>query len=134
MNNKIFTEIKSENQLKYETDEFSFILKPSKIAGVGCFATHAIAKGTRLRVFNGGNRTFSIKEANNTPVLKKFCDFFGVIDGDKFITAGNFSAMAVGWYMNHCDDFNAHHDEGYKYFASRNIKAGEEITIDYNEL
>ena len=34
-----------------KTTEFSFILKPSKY-GVGVFATHNIAKGTYLRLFN----------------------------------------------------------------------------------
>jgi len=46
----------------------------------------------------------------------------------------NFGAMAVGWYLNHSDSPNAHHDAGYKYFASRDIAAGEEITINYYEL
>jgi SET domain-containing protein len=47
--------------------------------------------------------------------------------------ARSFSHMHVGWYLNHSDQPNAHH-ERFKYFASRDIDANEEITIDYRDL
>lgn len=136
MENITFIEIpEQKGELKVYTDEFSFILKQSPIAGVGVFTTHRIKKGTRLRVFSGEpTRKMAMVDVKKNPVLAKFVEFFAVASNGMVYMPANFSVMAVGWYMNHADKPNAHHDEGYKYFASRNIEAGEEITINYHEL
>jgi len=136
MTNITFIAIPSQTTMKEETDEFSFLLKPSPIAGVGVFVTHKIKKGTRLRVFSGAAPTRRIRysEAKKNPVLAKFVEFFAVASNGWVYIPANFSAMPVGWYMNHNDTPNAFHDEGYKYYASRDIAEGEEITINYNEL
>lgn len=137
MTNITFIKIPERNEMKLYTDEFSFILKPSPIAGVGVFATHGIKKGTRLRVFSGEpTRKMKLSEvkASGNPQLAKFVEFFAVASEGTVYMPANFSVMAVGWYMNHADKPNAHHDAGYKYFASRDIQAGEEITINYHEL
>ena len=42
--------------------------------------------------------------------------------------------MHVGWYLNHLKESNAFRDNDFKWYAMRGIKAGEEITIDYNSL
>ncbi len=42
--------------------------------------------------------------------------------------------MPIGWYLNHAKVPNASRDKSYRWYASRDIKAGEEITIDYNSL
>lgn len=117
------------------TDEFSFVLKPSKF-GVGVFTTHDIKKGTSLRLFgderSGGQigsqeRFFSTKD-----VPKQFKDY--CIDyGDKLLCPADFGSMPVGWYLNHSKIPNAFHKD-LDYYALRDIKAGEEITIDYNSL
>lgn len=126
-------EVKGE--LKVFTDEFSFILKQSPIAGVGVFTTHRIKKGARLRVFSGEpTRKMKMSDVKKNPVLAKFVEFFAVASEGWVYMPANFSVMAVGWYMNHSDKPNTHHDEGYKYFASRDIEAGEEILINYNDL
>jgi len=110
-------------------------LKPSPIAGVGVFVTHKIKKGTRLRVFSGEpTRKMRMSEVKKNPVLAKFVEFFAVVSDGWVYLPANFSAMPVGWYMNHSDNPNAHHDEGYKYYASRDIEEGEEILINYHEL
>jgi hypothetical protein len=116
------------------TDEFSFILKPSKRSGVGVFCTHGIAKGTRLRLFPDLKpRYFSSARLERDPRLRAFCQVYGVDTGSGSIVARSFSHMQVGWYLNHSDEPNAHH-ERFKYFASRDIEANEEITIDYRGL
>ena len=139
MTNITFISIPLQSEMRIETNEFSFILKPSPIAGVGVFTTHKIKKGTRLRVFSGELtrkiRKSEIKEeSKKNPILAKFVEFFAVASDGWVYMPSNFSAMPVGWYMNHSDAPNAHHDEGYKYFASRDIEEGEEITINYYEL
>jgi SET domain-containing protein len=132
--NVTFTSIEGENRFKNKTDEFSFLLKPSKIAGVGVFVTHNIKKGTRLRLFKRPERIIWANDVDKIPHLRKFTDFFGVIEGKFISIPEDFSSMCVGWYMNHSDKPNAVHDERYRYFAKNDIKAGEEITIDYREL
>lgn len=123
------------NRKQYNrTDEFSFVLKPSNGKGIGVFATHGIAKGTRLALFpNGKTRFFSHKQMEKDHRLKKFCQFYGVGTAKGRFVPSNFGCMSVGWYLNHSLTPNAHH-EGYEYFASRNIDPDEEITIDYRAL
>ena len=139
MTNITFIKIPELPVSKCYTDEFSFVLKPSPIAGVGVFVTHKIKKGTRLRIFSGEPtrkiRTSEVKEQSKTnPMLAKFVEFFAVAsDGWAYLPA-NFSCMPCGWYLNHSDTPNSYHDEGYKYYASRDIEEGEEILINYNDL
>ena len=54
--------------------------------------------------------------------------------GDTLICPKDFSCMEIGWYLNHSKTPNAYHDDDYNYYASSDIKTGEEITIDYNLL
>ncbi|MFW0837647.1 MAG: SET domain-containing protein-lysine N-methyltransferase [Candidatus Komeilibacteria bacterium] len=42
--------------------------------------------------------------------------------------------MHLGWYLNHSKTPTAYPDDDYKWYTVRDIKAGEEITIDYNLL
>ncbi len=115
------------------TNEFSFILKPSQY-GVGVFTTHDISKGTHLALY-GPEETMELRsiERNASDVPKIFHEYC-INRGDKLICPKDFSAMSIGWYLNHSKDSNATNDEDYKWYASRDIKAGEEITIDYNSL
>ena len=45
----------------------------------------------------------------------------------------DFGHMEIGWYMNHSKKPNAHH-RNYNYYASRDIPAGEEITVSKNRM
>ena len=135
MTNITFIKIPEQPVSKCYTDEFSFILKPSPIAGVGVFVTHKIKKGTRLRVFSGEpTRKMKMSEVKKNPVLAKFVEFFAVVSDGTAYMPPNFSRLDVGWYLNHSDKFNAYHDENYRYYASRDIEEGEELTINYNDL
>jgi SET domain-containing protein len=136
MTNITFEKIEKVSEIKNTTDEFSFILKPSKIAGVGVFTTHPIKKGTRLLVFSGGGpgRKVRKSEAIKNPAMKKFIEFFAVVQDGWAYLPSSFSCMCVGWYLNHSDKPNAYHDDGYRYYANRDIDEGEELTINYYEL
>ncbi len=89
--------------MENETNEFSFILKPSEY-GVGVFATHDIAEGVRLRLW--GNQTednvdrarILNKEAVPTK-LRGYC----VDRGEKLFCPNDFGRMEIGWYVNHSD-------------------------------
>jgi hypothetical protein len=132
--NATMAEIPIDPRRHGATDEFSFVLKPSKLSGVGVFCTHGIAKGTRLVLFPDLKpRYFSGARLARDPRLQAFCRVYGVDVGSGSIVARSFSHMHVGWYLNHSDEPNAH-QERFKYFASRDIEASEEITIDYRDL
>jgi len=103
------------------------MLKPSKIQGVGVFATHHIAKDTFLRLYPGEgiHRVKAVK----MPFIK-YCH----LKGAKYIAPPDFGRMAVGWFLNHSTKPNAYYNKKYESFALRDIKKGEEITIDYRTL
>jgi len=140
MDNLVFIQIDNEAEIRDETNEFSFVLKPSPLGGIGVFCTHGIKKGTRLHLFPRGSRLITHKEiklktevfGNNK--LINFCNFYGVEDKEGFWVPKSFNCIDVGWYLNHSDNFNSIHDEKYRYFNDKDLQGGEEITINYNHL
>lgn len=119
--------------MKSVTSEFSFVLKPAE-HGVGVFATEDIAQGTHLRLF-GDNETIDMRSMlrpkNSVPeVFRSYC----MEQADGLVCPVDFGQMHVGWYLNHSATPNANPDSDYKWYAARDILAGEEITIDYNTL
>ena len=133
--NDQFAEIPLDHRRHAHTDEFSFVLKPAGDRGIGVFTTHGIARGTPLRLFpEGATRQFTHEQLDRDPRLKKFCQFYGVdIDAGSSV-APDFGRMSVGWYLNHSETPNAKRNEDWDYFASQDIAANEEVTIDYREL
>jgi SET domain-containing protein len=113
--------------MKFEekTTEYSFMLKPSQIEGVGVFAVHGIAKGTALYIFRDEGPRMRTVPAD----FKKYC----VNLKNGLLAPLDFGQMAVGWYLNHSFTPNAYQEQ-YQYFAARDIEAGEEITINYRTL
>lgn len=122
-------------QPKKETNELSFVLRPSPHDGVGVFCTHAILNGSQLRLFPGPDSRFIAKEKQETnTLLECFCHRWGLENKHGSWVSHDFGCMEIGWYLNHSDTPNAYHDDAFDYFASRDIAAGEEITIDYKTL
>jgi uncharacterized protein len=116
-----------------KTTEFSFILKPTE-HGVGVFAVHDIKAGIYLRLFGNeadeGVDVSIIRKKETVPeIFRQFC----VDRNNELRSPKDFGCMEIGWHLNHSKLPNAHHED-YQYFASRDILAGEEITIDYNSL
>lgn len=120
--------------MKETTDEYSFVLKPSAY-GIGVFAAHDIKEGTYLRMFGENN---PLRHLNKKDIPEQF-RIFCADRGETMICPPDFGYMPVGWHLNHSSTPNAVHKgwkkkEGYDFFAIRDIKDGEEITIDYNLL
>ena len=114
------------------TNEFSFILKVSE-HGIGVFAVHDIREGTYLRLFGdeiGGTHNARMRNKKDIPeIFHNFC----TDRGDKLWCPEDFAVMPMGWYMNHSHTPNAGH-KNYHWYATCDIKNGEEILIDYNTL
>lgn len=126
-----------------EWSELSFILKPSPISGVGVFATHDIAKGTLL-----------VNQGHNTRILKikdvpaEFLSYCAYINNEECVGPERFDRMEIGWFINHSDtpniasnksvlrnfDIRSGKVPAFSFYALKDIKAGDEILIDYNEL
>lgn len=115
-----------------EITEFSFILKPSTIpdAGVGVFAAHDIEKGSTASVLKD-NQWRIVHKKDIPEDFLKMCAAQG--DG-YYICARRFDHMEICWYLNHSDTPNIDMIDFKTYRANRDIKKGEEIFMDYNQL
>jgi SET domain-containing protein len=120
--------------MKTETNEFSFVLKPSEY-GIGVFAVHDIKIGTYLRLFgeeNDDRAQFKDRLLNKKDIPEAFL-IYGIDRDASLSCPADFGCMPIGWYLNHSQTPNAAHRD-YNYYAVHDIRAGEEILIDYNTL
>lgn len=112
-----------------EWTEFSCILKPSTISGIGVFAAHDIAKGAP--VFTNKHPTRRMKISDVPPEFIKYCVY---VSDDECIAPERFDRMTIGFYLNHSDTPNIKKISDTEAIAARDIKAGEELVMDYNQL
>jgi SET domain-containing protein len=120
---------KDRTSLK-KTTEYSFVLKPSTIEGIGVYAMNDIAKGTYLKLFDHREK---VKKISTKKLKDHYFLRYALEEGETLFVPENFARMSIGWYLNHSSKPNAAHVK-YKYYATRKIRAGEEITIDYQTL
>lgn len=119
--------------------EYNFLLQPSSLGGVGVFAAVDIPEGTSIFSSNWTWRTVKIAEVPEP--FRKYCIYSS---DDECIVPERFDRMEIGWYINHSSEPNItkivddpNSDEQIKkgkVIALCDIKAGEEILIDYNHL
>ncbi len=110
-------------------------LRPSPIHGVGVFAIRDIPKDTYI--FTGDNSKMvwvdkSVVETQEVEIRKLYDDFC-IIKGNKYYCPDNFNNMNVGWYLNGSkENPSVRCDDNYDFYALRDIKKGEELTVDYS--
>ena len=117
------------------------MLKPSLLEGVGVFAIRDIPKGCR-EMFGKPDTgeewiTLSKKEVEALPTPARFMiGNYCLYDQDNyFVPAHGFKKMDVSLFLNHSDTPNIISIQDGDYFeAIREIKAGEELVIDYGEI
>jgi SET domain-containing protein len=109
--------------------EFSCILKPSTVSGIGVFATHDIPAGTRI--FEG---LYVSHKANANELPADFIKYCIFLNDEECLRPARFDRMEIGWYINHSYTPNIIKQAGDYALAARDIKAGEEFFIDYNQL
>jgi len=106
----------------------SLSVRRSKIHNAGCYTKAAIKKGTQIVEYTGPRLT--VAEANKKYRKAVRTYLFG-LDDEKHVIDGE----GIAAFINHSCAPNCEPDEigGRVYiFALRNIKAGEELTYDYN--
>src|SRR5206468_1992402 len=106
-------------------------IRKSQINGRGCFATLDFHRGKKIAEYTGERITDleATKRARGRRLLR-ICD----IDG-RFSLDGSRGGNGTH-YINHCCHPNAYMKTLYGhvlFFARRDIRPGEEITIDYEQ-
>ena len=108
-----------------------FVLHAFTCMKISVMATMDIPTGTRLPLFKKGDyKLRSKKQMDKMPmseVLMQYC----IEDEDGVHGPKDFEQMSIGWYITHSEVPNAVVDEKYNYFACRNIKKGDIVTVDY---
>ncbi len=118
--------------MQNKTTEFSFVLKKSK-HGVGVFAAHDIPAKTYLRLFGDEDKPSDVSVIRKKEDVPDFYMQYCSDRGKTLLCPKDFGCMEIGWYLNHSKAPNAYH-HNYEFYALCDIKAREEITIDYNAL
>src|SRR5258708_4948745 len=106
----------------------SLVIRRSDIHNAGCYTKAAIPKGAQIVEYTGPRLT--VAEANKKYKKARRTYLFG-LDDEKTIIDGE----GIAAFINHSCAPNCEPDEigGRVWiFALRNIKAGEELTYDYN--
>lgn len=115
-----------------------FRLKPSTIpgAGVGVFATADISRGTALAGLFAQDdvRRLTWAEFVALDVPAEVKETFATRYETECFVPRDFNRMSVGWYLNDSDAPNLGRDAEYNYHALRDIVAGEELFIRYDDL
>lgn len=121
--------------------EFFCILKPSPLGGIGVFAARNIPTGTLLFKYPAGHivRTMKIKD-----IPEPFIQYCVYINNEEAWCPERFDRMEMGWYINHSNtpniaakkELHISNNNVIKpsIYTIKDIKAGEEILIDYNYL
>lgn len=119
--------------MENNTNHLLFILKPSTVnnGGVGVFALHDIAKGTFMELFR---EDFQEELRDEKDVPKELQGYCLNHESGKLLCPKFFNRMDIGNYLNHSDNPNLRWEEGGRYFALRDIKAGEELFANCREL
>lgn len=113
-----------------------FVVRSSPIHGRGVFALMPIPKGSRLLEYTGERISHEVaderyaEEQENSPHTMLFS-----VDEDTVIDATHRGSSAR-WFNHSCrPNCEAVDDEGRIFIeATRNIRAGEELSYDYNLL
>lgn len=115
-----------------------FRLRPSTIpgAGVGVFAVTDIPKGTLLpELFPDEDvRRLTWEEFAALDVPDEVKNNFATRYETECFVPRDFNRVSAGWYLNDSDEPNLAHDANHDYFALRDIRAGEELFIRYDDL
>ena len=115
-------------------------LKKSKIHGVGVFAIIGIPKKTLLFKGDESEMIWHKEDELNIyslpkPILKlykDFCVFKTIKTVKKIGCPSSFNNMPISWFLNSSKKPNCAMNKNYDIYSLREIKSGEELTLDYD--
>jgi SET domain-containing protein len=65
------------------------------------------------------------------PDVRQLYEDFCVLKGDKYECPSSLNKLTPAWFLNDSKDPNVAVDSSLKFYAIREIEAGEELTVDY---
>lgn len=118
------------------------MIKPSPIEGIGVFAIRDIPKGCRDMFSSPGNKEeewikiarkeIDLLPAHSKLLIETYCLYD---DENYYIPEYGFKKMDLVNFLNHSDTPNVISiNDGEFFEATRDIKTGEELVIDYGEI
>ena len=110
-------------------------IRPSRLHGVGVFALRDIKKGTSI-FYGDDDDLVWVKKVDLKGLPKEvrnlYEDFCIIKNkGKLYGCPRNFNLLTVAWYLNESKKPNVGCGKDYRFFALRDIKKGEELTVDY---
>lgn len=116
-------------------------LAPSPIHGIGAFALAPIAAGTVCFAQDRAEIRWVDAASLDSELLtvqqRAFYDDFAIRRDGRLGCPASFDLLTPGWYLNRPrpgEPANVHADVDFNLVALRDIAAGEELTLDYDEL
>jgi SET domain-containing protein len=109
-------------------------LQRSDIHGLGVFAILDIPKGAFL--FKG-DEEFKTVIVNASDIkllpasIKKLYEDFCPLHDGKYECPENFNQLTISWYLNSSKEPNVECRDNLLFYAARDIKPDEELTVDY---
>ena len=110
-------------------------IQKSKTNGVGVVAITNIKKGRylfpddELEIVWQDKTDFKKLPAAIKHLYNDFCIIKN--KGQSYGCPKNFNQITISWFLNHSKTPNVEIDKEFRFFAKRNIKKGEELTVDY---
>ena len=108
-------------------------LKPSRLHGIGVFAVRPIKKGTYIFPKDDERLVWVpySRIQRLAPSLQDLYRDFSIIKQGKYGSPRRFDQLTPSWYLNESKQPNVGADKTYRFYATRDIKTGEELTVDY---
>jgi hypothetical protein len=125
-------------------------LRRSPISGIGVFAIRDIPEGTYIFEPDNGKLMYvpestvenlwvtsqlagnDIQRAEaETQAVKQLYKDFCVLKNGKYACPDSLNNLAPSWFLNHSELPNVAADLSLRFYATRDIKSGEELTTDY---
>lgn len=107
----------------------------SKICeGIGVFAIQDIPKDTNIFEMDGNYKMFDVpqEEVEKLPKsMRKLYYDFAPLNNGVYSCPENFNLLTPAWYINHSKEPNCIMDDNYDIVAGRDIKEGEELSVNY---
>ena len=118
-------------------DKYSTLRLAHTRTGIGVVTSKLIKKGARVDAWEKGDMVYVPLESITDMDYLKWLNVFGIVVWKGFYAPPNPMRLSLAWYINHSDKPNLDirvTPASWTIRAKRNIKPGEQLTVDYGTL